>query len=52
MAKVEYEKFFSLECKELNRIDLDGKVLEKYMLDEGKLYKIELVQKATLIELS
>ena len=48
---VEYEKQVSLDSVVLKDITDDGTVRGRYILDDGKLYKVELVEKFTLLEL-
>ena len=48
---VEYEKQVSLNSIVLKDITDDGTVRGRYILDDGKLYKVELVEKFTLLDL-
>ncbi|WP_439129942.1 hypothetical protein [Polaribacter sp.] len=48
---VEYEKKVSINAITLKDITEDNIVVGRYVLDEGKLYKIDLVEKHTLIDL-
>ena len=45
----EYEKTVSLEAITLEQRNMNDEIIGKYVLDEGCLYKIELVDKFTLI---
>ena len=48
---VEYEKQVSMDAITLKDITEDNVVVGRYLLDGGKLYKIDLVEKYTLIDL-
>ena len=47
--KVYYEKIVSLGSIKLEERNMVNEIVGKYILDEGCLYKIELVEKFTLI---
>ena len=46
---IEYEKVFSMDSISLEERNIEDEIINKYVLDKGCLYKIELVEKYTLI---
>ena len=46
---IEYEKEFSMDSISLEERNTEDEIINKYILDKGCLYKIELVEKYTLI---
>ena len=45
---IEYEKVFSIDSISLEERNIEDEIINKYVLDKGCLYKIELVEKSTL----